>query len=481
MTNISADLVKLYGDSDAVGLAEHIRSGQLSALEAVDTAISVIERLDPQLNAVVHRYFDQARAQAATVRPTDPFAGVPYLLKDLGTMWEGAAMTNASVWLAGVTAPMDCETVRRVKAAGFVLVGQTNAAENGWATTTAPAAYGRTNNPWNPDTSPGGSSGGSAAAVAARFAPFSECGDAAGSIRLPAALCGVVGLKPTRGRLSCAPAGDVWYGGATMLGHSRTVRDTAAYLDLVAGALPGEPYSPPTPAKPWRVLAEHQPHRLRVGVVKASPLGSSLHGDVRAVLEETIKVLEALGHEVELYEPTLDLEAMWSRFTEVACVAVAAWMNMLEQLTQRKAGPDGLMPLSWEVLQRGRAMSAVTHAAGLDALRVFGRMITTEFLRYDVVLTPILCESEIRHGYSDMNHTDVDTYNARLLRDVQFLFPVNIAGLPAISLPLGSSSLSTPIGMQFIGRYGDEATLLRLARQLEVAMPWRDRKPSICV
>ena len=245
------DLARTYAAQDGLGLAALVATGEVAPREFVETAIAAIERLNPHLNAVVHELYDIGRAAAAAGPRQAPFAGVPYLVKELGTELQGAPLTSASRWMRHVRASADGEIVRRIKAAGFVIVGKSNAPENGWSITTEPRLYGATRNPWRDGISPGGSSGGSAAAVAARMVPVAEASDGAGSIRVPASCCGVVGLKPSRGRVTPSPAGDAWYGCADDLCVSRTVRDTAAYLDALAGMLPGDAYYTPQPSAAW--------------------------------------------------------------------------------------------------------------------------------------------------------------------------------------------------------------------------------------
>ncbi|WP_292628136.1 amidase [Mesorhizobium sp.] len=265
MAEITDSFLETYAESDALDLAELVKRGEVSPAELVEAAITMIERLNPALNAVIHRLYDMARASAETVDRSAPFAGVPFLLKELGSSWTGAPNTNSCSFLRDVVADFDTEVVRRMKAAGLVLVGKSNAPENGWSISTEPKLYGATKNPWKHGITPGGSSGGAAAAIASRMVPIAEASDGAGSIRIPASCCGIVGLKPSRGRVSLAPFGDYWYGGAYFLCCSRTVRDTAAYLDAVAGALPGDPYTPPVPGGSWQPLvacAGKAAHRL---------------------------------------------------------------------------------------------------------------------------------------------------------------------------------------------------------------------------
>lgn len=479
MPVVTEDLLRLYTSSDATALGALVRSGQVSPAELLDTAITVIDRVNPQLNAVIHKLYDMARDQLAAVPAQAPFAGVPFLLKELASMWQGAPLTNSSRWMKDVRAPFDSEAARRTKAAGFVLVGKSNAPENGWSISTEPKLYGVTHNPWRPDVTAGGSSGGSAAAVAARMVPLAEASDGAGSIRVPASNCGLVGLKPSRGRITLAPFGDYWYGGAYFFCVSRTVRDTAAYLDAMAGALPGDAYTPPRPVEPWLELAGRAPRRLRIGFTVTPPNGTAIDPEAVAAVRNTAAVLERLGHDVEEKDMALDGAAAWKTYTSMTPAETAAGFENLAGLVGRPVTQDDVEPVTWAIIQRGRAQTAVEHVNLMNALRGLSRDIAADLRPFDVYLTPTLTQKPRPLGYYDMSEPDLDRYNAKWA-DAAFMFPFNITGLPAISLPLHWSADGLPMGVQAIGRDGDEATLLALATVLESEMPWRDRRPPVC-
>ncbi|MGH7121299.1 MAG: amidase [Acetobacteraceae bacterium] len=481
MVTVTDDLVRLYADHDALALGEMVRNGQVTAAELVETALSVIDRINPKLNAVVHRLGEMAHAQLkAGVARDAPFAGVPYLLKELASQWEGAPLTNSCAWLRNVRAPADSEATRRIKAAGFVLVGKSNAPENGWAITAEPRLYGATHNPWRADVTPGGSSGGSAAAVAAGLVPLAEASDGAGSIRVPASCCGVIGLKPSRGRVTLAPFGDYWYGGACFLCVSRTVRDTAGYLDALAGSLPGDPYTPPVPAAPWRDLAERPPKHLHIGFTVTPPDGSAIDPEAVRAVKRTAQALERLGHTVEEHNMALNAALAWRTYTRMTTVESAMIFGAMEPLVGRPVTEADVEPVTWAIIQRGHSQSAVQHATDVNALRVMSREVAADLLPYDAYLTPTLTQKPRPLGYWNMAEPDLDRYNAKWT-DAVFTFPFNFSGLPAMSLPLHWSADGLPIGVQFVGRYGDEATLLALARVLEQEIPWRDRRPPIHV
>ncbi len=478
MSTITDDLLRLYADSDALALADLVRGGQVTPAELVETAISAIDRLNPELNAVVHRLYDMAREQARSVPRDAPFAGVPFLLKELGSMWQGAPLTNSCAWLRNVTAPADWEQARRQKAAGLILMGKSNAPENGWAITTEPRLYGLTHNPWRRDVTPGGSSGGSAAAVASRMVPLAEASDGAGSIRVPASCCGVVGLKPSRGRVTLSPFADFWYGGAYFLCHSRSVRDTAAYLDMLAGGLPGEPYTPPTPSAPWRDLAERAPGRLRIGFTVTPPDNNPVAAECAQAVRQVARALEQQGHAVEEHDLKLDWQTAWTTYTRMTTVLTAGLFEGLAPLVGRPVTREDVEPVTWATIERGRGISGTQHAADIEGVRIFGRQIATDLAAYDAYLTPTLTQPPRPLGYWDMSEPDLDRYNAKWT-DPVFMAPFNMSGQPAMSLPLHWSADGLPIGVQLVGRYGDEAGVLALARVLEQLMPWRDRRPPV--
>ena len=478
MAAATDDLTRTYVESDALALAELVHRRDVSPEELVETAIGVIERLNPELNAVIHRLYDMARKRAGEIDIAAPFAGVPFLLKELASSWQGAPMTNSSPYLKDVVADSDSEVVRRIKKAGLVTVGKSNAPENGWSIATEPKLYGKTLNPWNPDVTPGGSSGGSCAAVASRMVPIGEASDGAGSIRVPASCCGVVGLKPSRGRVTLAPSGDYWYGGAYFLCVTRTVRDTAAYLDAVAGALPGDPYTPPTPGERWLALSRRAPEKLRIAYSVTPPNGTAIDPQVKEVVMATVSALERLGHHVEEHDMPLDADAAWRTYTDMTCAQTAALYEWLEPLVGRPVTRDDVEPVTWAVIERGRATSGIKHVADVEQVRQLSRTIATDLHPFDLFVTPTLTRQPRPVSYYDMSETDIDRYNAKWANSV-FAFPFNISGQPAISLPLGMSGENIPIGVQVVGRYGDEASVLAISSVLEAEMPWNARRPPV--
>lgn len=473
---ITDSLLETYTASDGLALADLVRRGQVSPSELVECAVTRIEQINPRLNAVVHKLYDMGREAAKSVDPDAPFAGVPYLLKEIATSWAGAPFTNSSLYLKDLVASSDSASVERIRKAGFLLVGKSNAPENGWSISTEPKLYGATLNPWKDGITAGGSSGGTAAAVAARMVPVGEASDGAGSIRVPASCCGVVGLKPSRGRVTLAPAGDFWFGGAYFLCNSLSVRDTAAYLDALAGNLPGEPYTPPTPAETWLELSRRDPARLRVAYTLRTTNGTPIDGEVEAAVLATVKQLESAGHAVEEHDMPLDGNAAWKTYTRMCTVETAVGFDALAPLVGREVAPELVEPVTWAVIERGRSLKATDFAADVERLRVLGREVATDLEPYDIFVTPTLTQLPRPMGYYDMSMIDIDAYNA-LWTDACFMFPFNFSGLPAISLPLGWSKDGIPIGVQLVGRYGDEATMLAVSTRLEADMPWKDRRP----
>jgi amidase len=480
MLTITPDLVDVYVHSDALRLAELVRSKAATSAELTEVAIHLIERLDPKLNAVVIRAFDEARVRAAQPPGDGPFAGVPYLLKNIGSECKGLRMTAGLEYRKDYVSAADSEMVRRIKASGLNILGRTNVPENGWCIATEPRNHGPTLNPWNPAFTPGGSSGGAAAAVASRMVPMAEGTDGGGSIRVPASCCGLVGLKPSRGRITYGPdAVDIWFGSVYFFTLSRTVRDTAAFLDATAGNLPGDPYTPPKPSQSWLSALSDRPKRLRVGFTLTSQWGPAFAPEVLEAVKSTATLLEQLGHQVEEHPFSTDLEAPWFEYNKMNAVQTALDFDELADAIGRPVRRTDLCAFNYALIERGRSLSATEHAAAIHAIRKANQQIQRELQPFDLFLTPTLTQPPRPVGYWDMNEPDVDIYNAKW-SDAAFMFAFNISGLPALSLPAAWTSADVPIGVQFVGRYGDETTILRAAAEVEAARPWIQRRPAIC-
>jgi amidase len=466
---------------DATGQAELVERNEVSPAELVDEAIARIEKLNPQLNAVIHTLFDRARSEAAGDLPVGPFRGVPFLLKDLGAELAGTPFSEGLAFAGDYTSTVTQELTRRYMEAGFVICGKTNAPELGILPTTEPRRFGVTRNPWNLDHSPGGSSGGSAAAVASGMVPAAHGNDGGGSIRIPASCCGLVGLKPTRGRNSMAPQyGDLLGGLVCEHVVTRSVRDSAAILDVTAGPVPGDPYwAPPRHGTSFAGAAAVAPSRLRIALMTSSPTGGDVHPDCAAAARAAAALCEELGHTVEEATLAVDADAFLSHFVNQWAAgnawAVADW----EARLGRAATEEDLEPLSWALVQLGRSLSADQYLVAVQGLQKIARQIAGYFEGIDVLLTPTLAEPPAPLGTFD---SPLDEPLAGLLRAaayVPFTPAFNVTGQPGISLPLFWNEAGLPIGVQFVGRFGDEEALLALAGQLEQAAPWADRRPRV--
>jgi amidase len=471
---------------DACALATLVRDGDTSPAELVDDAIERIEKLNPELNAVIRTRFDEARREAAGVLPDGPFRGVPIVLKDLLCYAAGEEVHEGMRVLkeARYVADRDQELVRRLRAAGFVVVGRTNTPELGILPTTEPAAYGPTRNPWDPARSTGGSSGGSAAAVASGMVSVGHANDGGGSIRIPASECGLVGLKPSRARVPLGPEwGDVMGGLVCELVVTRTVRDTAAVLDAVAGPAPGDPYAAPPPARPFLDEVGADPGRLRIGVQTAAFGGTvATHPDCVVAAEAAAAALESIGHVVEpTHVAALDAPDFVEMFLLVWSAGVAYdvdrhWPARLGRAIRQ----DEVEPLTWALAEAGRSATASDFLVARRRLQAVSRRVAEWYEGgFDLLLTPTLAEPPPLLGELDSPPDNPLHGLFRAAELVPFTPPFNVSGQPAISLPLHWNEQGLPIGVQVVAPYGREDVLLRVAAQLEEATPWVDRRPPV--
>jgi amidase len=465
-----------YLHYDALGLGELVRQRQVSAQDLVETVLGAIEALNPRLNCIV-RTLPDALASSRDANQ-GPFAGVPFLLKDTGVSLAGVPTEYGSRFFKGFTRPYDNEIVRRYKQAGFLIIGKTNCSELGTSCSAVNVANGSLHNPWHLERIPGISSGGSAAAVASGIVPAAHATDAGGSIRGPASWCGLVGLKPSRGRISYAPdAGEHWSGLGTQHVVTRSVRDCAAILDCTAGPAPGDPYRAPEPARPFLAEVTTEPDVLRIAFATEGPGGMKFSAETQACVTRSAKLLEQLGHRVEMataqWEPALMGQA-------IGCIAACM---VAEAVAQREA--DGSVPASpatlelanWIALERGRSFHALDLLRALKQLNTVSRSFASFFEDYDVWLTPTMSDVAPPLDYLDSTSPDVDLLIKRFGELYACNSIYNGSGLPAITLPLYMSSAGLPIGMMFGSSFGNEALLFRLAGQLERALPWRARHP----
>jgi amidase len=471
---------------DATAQAELVRTRKASPLELVDAAIDRIERVNPKLNAVIHRFFERAREQARTgALPDGPFRGVPFLLKDLFGHAEGDPVHFGTRFLKEIDfrVPHDSYLAGKFRAAGLVFLGRTNVPELGILPATEPEAYGVTRNPWNPAHSTGGSSGGSAAAVASGMVPVAHANDGGGSIRIPASECGLVGLKPSRGRTSFGPDVAEGVGGLAAEGVvSRTVRDTAAILDAVHGYMPGDPYTAPPPARPYRDEVGARVERLRVGLMTTTPAGAMpVHAECAKGAEQTGRLLAELGHTVEPAHPAaLDDFEVGRHFSVMYAVQLAGTMSAFERLTGRALGPGDFDAFNWALAELGRNLSVSQYLETEEWIGGFTRRIASWWADgFDLLLTPTLPEPPPPLGYFTPDSIDPTSTGLRASGFASWTSPFNMTGQPAISLPLHWTPDGLPVGIQLVAAYGREDLLLRVAAALEQAAPWKDRRPPI--
>jgi amidase len=468
------------GDLDATALAELVRHGDVSARELVDAAIGRIEVLDPELNAVIHRQFERARRDAERVSIDAPFAGVPFVLKDFGAAEAGEPHQQGMRVLrdAGWRAAADSELALAFRAAGLIPVGRTNIPELALMGTTEPDAFGPTGNPWDPERSPGGSSGGSAAAVAARLVPAAHANDIAGSIRIPAAQCGLVGLKSGRGRVLPGHRSDPAVGMNTEGVLTRTVRDTAALLDAIVDRTPGGPWPAPPAAGALSAEVGRPPGRLRVGLCFRAFNDAEVDEGCSGAAIGAAKLLEELGHDVDedappaLYEPDL-LAGARALLAVNAAAQLDAWAAQLG----RSLGEHDVEPLTWRMVSDGRGVTGADVLDLLDRQHELVRQVApwwrgSERDGHDILLTPTTAEPAPPLGAYKQGYAPG--------RASAFTRVFNATGQPVLSLPLGWPDDGLPRGVQFVAAHGREDLLIRLGAQLEEAAPWEARRPRVC-
>ena len=463
---------------DATAQADLVRRGELTPAELVDAAIARIERLDPELNAVIHPLFDKARAAGSGELPDGPLRGVPFLVKDAVCHTAGDPYHCGMRVLKerGHVARSDTELARRFRAAGLVIVGKTNTPELALSCTTEPLAYGASRNPWDPGRSTGGSSGGSAAAVAAGLVPAAHANDMGGSIRIPASMCGLVGLKPTRARSSLGPElGEFW--GPLTHEHvlTRSVRDCAVFLDATSGPAIGDPYTAPPPARPFAQEVGADPGSLRIGLLETSAeIDAACHEATAA----TARLLEGLGHRVEparieALEPGRLAMAPW--FAPAIARELDRWSDVLGA----KIGPDDVEPLTWMLAELGRSLGAVDYVEAAELAFAWAREVQAWWgAGGHVLLLPTTARPTPRLGECAPT-LPPEPLLRKMGEYARFTSPFNVTGQPAISLPLQRTPDGMPLGVQLVAAYGREDVLVRLASQLESAQPWADARPGI--
>jgi amidase len=469
-----------YEHYDALGLADLVRRRQVTADELLDAAIVRVEARNPSVNAVVMKLYDYGRQIITAGLPDGPLTGVPFLVKDLSAALAGVPTTRACKFFLDAVPAEDSEQVKRLKRAGLVIFGKTNTCELGLSLTCEPQVHGATHNPWDLTRISGGSSGGAAAAVGARMLPAAHGSDGFGSIRAPAACCGLVGLKPTRGRNTMAPyLGEGLGGLSTEHALTLTVRDSAALLDATAGLGAGDPYTVPPPARPFLQECGADPGRLHIAFTTVTPNEAPVAAEYLQALQDTVQLCAALGHHVNEADPTIDRAAVIPTF--LTLMAANTVVNLSSHPTAgRPARQDEVEKVTWASAHViGTKLSAADYVRGTQTAHKLGRQMAAFHTQYDVLLTPALAMLPPKLGWIDMMLDDVQEYWRRVFTFSPFTVWFNITGQPAIVLPLGQTADGLPLSVQLVARYGDEATLFRLASQIEAVRPWFDRKPTL--
>lgn len=469
-----------YEQYDALGLADLVRRKDVTPDELLEAAIERVEARNPAVNAVTMKLYDYGRQAIADGLPDGPLRGVPYLMKDLTSPIAGVRMTRGSKFFADTPpSPADSEHVKRLKKAGLVIFGRTNTCELGLSLTCEPQLHGPTRNPWNLAHISGGSSGGAAAAVASRMLPIAHASDGFGSIRAPAACCGLVGLKPTRGRNTFAPfAGEGLGGVSTEHAVTLSIRDSAALLDATRGAGLGDPYVAPPPAGPYRKEAGANPGKLNIAWTAAAPNGAKVDAECLRVLAETVKLCADLGHHVEERDPEIDRAAVVPAFLTLASANTV--VNLAGHPTAGRPAREGEVErITWLTAKMGENISAPDYVRATQTAHRLGRQMAAFHAQWDVLLTPGLSSPAVKLGWLDMMMDDVNEYWRRVFDFSPFTVWFNLTGQPGLMLPLDQTSRGLPLAVQLVGRFGDEATLIRLGAQLEAARPWFGRKPAL--
>jgi amidase len=487
-----------YRRYDATGLAELVSRKETSAEELLEVAISIIERRNPALNAIIHELYDGARRSIRAGLPSGPFQGVPFALKDLLAASKGAPMTSGSAFFGDWAPPEDSVLVRRFLGAGLVVLGKTNTPEFGLLPVTEPARFGPTRNPWDLARTAGGSSGGSAAAVASGMLPMASGGDGGGSIRIPASCCGIFGFKPSRGRNPSGPSVEVWEGFAQEHVLTRSVRDSAIMLDVTNFEESGAPYFTPPPPRSFAAQLGDRPRRLRIAYSGRPVLGRQTHPDCLRALEDAVKLLSELGHELHEAAPVIDGRAFVENWVYAMGGQVAADIREGSALLKKPIRRAEFHPMTWLSRLLGEALPAAEYVRAVRELKQAGRRLALFLADYDAWLTPTLGEPPVRHGAFDgsgilawlerlVAFAEVGralVWSGQIVERAAPLFDfvsypplANAGGLPAMSVPLFWNAQRLPIGVMLTARLGEDATLLRLARELEEARPWFGELP----
>ena len=470
---------KEYGSFDAVGLADLVRKKEVTPKELLGEAVARTAKVDPQINAVVVKHYDHAERQIENGLPNGPFSGVPFLLKDLDLLKGTRTTFGASVYKDDV-ANRTGTLAQRFLNAGLTIFGKSASPEFGLMPTTEPRLHGPTRNPWNLAHSSGGSSGGAGAAVAARILPVAHASDGGGSIRIPASACGVFGLKPTRARNPLGPdRGEGWGGFAC--GHvlSISVRDSAAMLDAISGPELTSPYYAPPPERPFAEEVRREPGQLRIAFTDKSPYGDAIDPEIAAAVRDIASLLNRLGHNVEERAPSLPADPA-AVMSVIVAANTALNVRMAEQRFGRAMTENDFEVLTLASAHNAQKASATDYVAAQLAAFQISRALAEFLVGCDVFLCPTLCSQPLRLGELNSMSQDLSQIAPTLRRYIPGTAMFNMSGQPAMSVPLAWSKAGLPLGMMFAARFGDEATLLRLAAQLEQERPWKAQLPPVC-
>ncbi|MEQ1755012.1 MAG: amidase [Micropepsaceae bacterium] len=469
-----------YRKHDALALAELVRKKQATAGELLDAALARSREVNGKINAIVLDHEAIGRKSISDGLPAGPLSGVPYLLKDLGAALKGTVTTGSLNLTREAVAAADTTYVERCKKAGLVIFGKTHSPELGLSPSSESRMHGATRNPWNLGHIAGGSSGGAAAAVSAGILPVAHATDGGGSIRIPASCCGLFGLKPTRARTPAGPRRGEGWGGAS-IGHvvSRSVRDSAAFLDATAGAAPGDPYAAPHQARPFLEEVGAAPGRLRIAFSTKPPIDAPVHADAIAAVRDAAKLCERLGHIVEEAAPQLNGMEIMAAQGVVISANVAFAVDEAAEALGRKARPEDVERATWFRLENARKTDSSQYARAMNTLHLVGRSVAEFMLGYDVILQPTATREPLPIGVLNMEREDLQSMFREMIAFIPYTGIYNLTGQPSANIPLHWNANGLPIGTMFTTRFGDEATLFRLAAQLEQARPWKDRYPPL--
>ena len=469
-----------YRSHDALALAQLVRTKQVTPRELLDAATARAREVHGRINAIVVNHEELARKAIGDGLPNGPLTGVPYLLKDLGAALKGTVTTGSLSLTKDKIAEADSTYVERCKAAGLVIFGKTHSPELGQSPSSESRMYGATRNPWNLNHIAGGSSGGAAAAVAAGILPVAHATDGGGSIRIPASCCGLFGLKPTRARTPAGPKRGEGWGGAS-IGHvvSRSVRDSAAFLDATAGAAPGDPYVAPLQARPFLEEIGTAPGRLRIAMSAKPPIDVPVHPDAMAALQAAAKLCESLGHIVEEASPQLNGMEIMAAQGVVISANVAFAVDEAAEALGRIARPEDVERSTWFRILNARKTDSSQYARAMNTLHLVGRAVADFMAGYDVILQPTCAQPPLSLGILDMEREDQSVMFRQMISFIPYTGIYNLTGQPSATIPLHWNDAGLPIGTMFTTRFGDEATLFRLAAQLEQAQTWKDKFPPL--